>query len=172
MTAQLKATIKSYFETWKNIPGYEPYQVSDLGRIRNGDNILKPQVGKSRGHLVVYVGGGRKGSKKSLHRLVLMAFAGMPEKGQIACHKNDIKTDNRLENLYWGTHKDNTADAIRNGKFSFANPKDTTLYDNEIINKIRAEYTGKKGEQSMLARKYGMHVSNVHLIVHNKTRVV
>ena len=175
MTAQDKTTIKSYFETevWKDIPNYAPYQASNLGNIRNGakGNILTPVVWGSRGHVAVKVGGGRKASKQYVHRLILMAFLGLPEVGQIACHRNDIKTDNRLENLYWGTHKSNAADAIRNGRFSYCNPLDTTKYDTGTINKIRAEYTGKRGEQSHLARKYDMSVSNIHLIVHNKARV-
>ena len=34
-------------------------------------------------------------------------------------HLNDIKTDNRLENLAFGTMSDNTKDCIRNGNFNY-----------------------------------------------------
>lgn len=162
-------------EIWKFIPGHEPYEASNLGRIRNGTkgNVLKPVIWGSRGHVAVKVGGGRKTSKKYVHRLVLMAFVGLPEQGKVGCHRNDIKTDNRIENLYWGTYKQNTADQIRNGKFYFAvgEGNGMTKYSDETIKKIKSEYTGKRGEQSALAKKYGMSVSNVHLIVHDCARI-
>jgi predicted transcriptional regulator len=31
-------------------------------------------------------------------------------------HRNDVKTDNRLKNLYWGTNHENAEDAVRNGR--------------------------------------------------------
>jgi len=30
-------------------------------------------------------------------------------------HRNDVKTDSSIENLYYGSHEDNLADAVRNG---------------------------------------------------------
>ena len=34
----------------------------------------------------------------------------------LALHRNDIKTDNRPENLYWGSRLDNAADAVHNDR--------------------------------------------------------
>jgi len=176
MTIQPKSVIKSYFETeiWKDIPNHAPYQASNLGNIRNGSGkVLKPvRIGHKRSNYVgVYVGGGKKGLKQFVHKLVLLAFCGEAKEGQIACHKDDNGSNNKLDNLYWGSHKSNAQDAIKNGKFAFANPLNTTIYNLELVKEIRAKYTGKRGEQSALAREYGMSVSNVHLIVHNKARV-
>lgn len=36
-----------------------------------------------------------------------------------ACHRDDNKDNNCLTNIYWGTPKENTADAIRNGNHVF-----------------------------------------------------
>jgi hypothetical protein len=31
-------------------------------------------------------------------------------------HRNDVRTDNRLENLYYGTPSENMLDSLRNGR--------------------------------------------------------
>ena len=53
-----------------------------------------------------------------VHHLVLMAFVGpKPFPEAQGRHLNDIKSDNRLENLAWGTQSENMQDLIRNDKF-------------------------------------------------------
>ena len=58
-----------------------------------------------------------------IHVVVAQTFLGFPEKGLIVCHFNDIKTDNRLENLRYDTHKSNISDAQRNGNFPVSKKK-------------------------------------------------
>ena len=36
--------------------------------------------------------------------------------GCVALHRDDDRRNNRLSNLYWGTMRQNQADAVRNGK--------------------------------------------------------
>lgn len=48
--------------------------------------------------------------------LVLETFIGPCPSGMECCHRNDIKTDNRWTNLYWGTDQDNGKDRVRNGR--------------------------------------------------------
>jgi DNA (cytosine-5)-methyltransferase 1 len=50
-----------------------------------------------------------------LHRLVWISGNGIPVSGLAVCHRNNTKTDNRLENLYLATPEDNTRDAHRDG---------------------------------------------------------
>lgn len=58
-----------------------------------------------------------KASFRYVHHLVLEAFVGLRPQGTEACHWDGDATNNRLENLRWGTSSDNTADAIRLGQF-------------------------------------------------------
>jgi len=122
-------------EIWKYIPGFgEKYQVSNLGRMRRGRirsnirppfSLLKGRIDK-HGYLCVDIYLHEDGSffRPRIHRLVLLAFRGRPQKGQMSRHLNDIKTDIRLENLCWGTKGDNHRDYYRNGGTrGFRNPK-------------------------------------------------
>lgn len=62
-------------------------------------------------YLVVMLYSGRR----TIHHAVLETFVGPCPVGLEACHKNDDKHDNRIENLYWGTRSQNVQDQIRNG---------------------------------------------------------
>jgi hypothetical protein len=98
-------------EKWLAVVGYEGlYEVSDLGRVkslaRHGTcgGILSPSPDKDS-YLKVNL---YKNSKKKyilIHRLVLLTFLPLEEKE--VDHINQIKTDNRLENLRWASKSEN-----------------------------------------------------------------
>ena len=104
-------------EVWRDIPEYEGYQVSNLGRVKSleridalgrkvEEKILKPQM-LNNGY---YLTGLYKNSIQKfyyVHRLVWEAFNGSIPEGLQVNHINEIKTDNRLENLNLMTHKEN-----------------------------------------------------------------
>lgn len=106
---------------WKPIPGYERYEASSEGDIRRAadmfgrpaGNVLKPKVGKWGHEAVTIYGSSRQEPySSSVHRLVCMAFHGLPPfHGAVACHNNGDASDNRPENLRWATAQDNSDDA-------------------------------------------------------------
>ena len=61
-----------------------------------------------------------EGSRKRVpvHRLVASKYIGLCPNGMQVCHINGDPTDNRVENLRYGTAKDNAADRDRHGRTS------------------------------------------------------
>jgi len=114
---QNRAFLLACMETWKVIPGYEgQYEVSDRGRVRSFRRGANPRVLKPgrmpSGHLSVALG--RKNSQ-CVHKLVLLAFVGAAPNRHECRHLNGNPADNRLENLCWGTRRENILDAVRHG---------------------------------------------------------
>ena len=90
-------------EIWKDIDGYENlYQVSNYGNIKSKNNILKPLISK-RGYLYINLYKDKKGKHFYIHRLVAQAFIPNPKNYPCINHKNEIKTDNMVNNLEWCT---------------------------------------------------------------------
>lgn len=122
-------------EHWKDIPGYEgKYQASTMGRIRSMDRsvlgkchytgktflrrikgrILRPGRSSKSGHLSVVLGHGKPGSP--VHQLILLTFIGKKPENKEVLHTNGDPTDNRLENLRYGTRTENILDVYKQGK--------------------------------------------------------
>lgn len=117
---------------WRSVPGTDGrYSVSELGDVmscarlvpykgRNRcditeDTILAQYV-DSRGYQRVNICLGGKVRKRRVHQLVAEAFLGVRPAGADVCHYDDVKTNNRTDNLRYGSRSDNMLDAVRNGR--------------------------------------------------------
>ena len=96
-------------EQWKKIDGYENYSVSRNGEIRNDKTgrVLK-QIYDNKGYLHINLYENGKKKKITVHRLVAEAFIPNSENKPCVDHINAIRDDNRVENLRWCTHKENS----------------------------------------------------------------
>ena len=144
-------------EEWRPVPGFERYQVSDLGRVRGPCGIMRGCLHKKGYRKVTLCRAGLGSENRLVHELLLLAFRGPRPVGMESRHINDCKTDDRLTNLVYGTVADNVADAIRNGK---RNNIKLSLMDVRGIRKRCC----RRGDARNLAREYGVSVSQVRRI--------
>lgn len=103
--------MEKYQEYWKTIPGYPNYKVSNIGRVmkiyKHHPNLIKRSRNTKTGYQVIMLSKGGVQTLFKVHRLVALAFIPNPNNYSEINHKNEDKTDNRVENLEWCTRKYN-----------------------------------------------------------------
>lgn len=115
-------------EEWRDVVAYEGvYSVSNLGRVRRDappsrqggicfvGRIMKPIVTPFGYHRIMLTAFGKR-QWRPVHRLVLDAFRGA-HPDLFTNHKDGKKTNNRLSNLEWVTHRENMAHAVQTGLY-------------------------------------------------------
>lgn len=97
-------------EVWKDIQGYDgKYSISNFGNVRSNHygkkRILKPMrnAGIYNGYLTVTLYNNSVGKKVKIHRLVAEAFLPNPNNLPVINHKDEDKTNNKVDNLEWCT---------------------------------------------------------------------
>lgn len=109
--------------TLKQIPikGLTGYYVNEIGEVWNYKKTPYTKVTQriSHGYLIVDL---RRFNKKTtfyVHRLVLFTFSGKPKKNQECRHLDGNRQNAKLNNLKWGTGKENWEDRIKHGTHQF-----------------------------------------------------
>ena len=99
-------------EEWRDIKGYEGlYQVSNLGRVKSLARKINNQYGKKERLMTQKIdkdGYKRVGLNKNgkqiyygVHRLVAQAFISNPNNYPQINHKDENKSNNKVDNLEW-----------------------------------------------------------------------
>jgi len=109
-------------ESIKLIEGSSTDYISESGRVYKdyGNGKMLPKCIKPNpvnGYIYVGITMGDRNVSKRVHRLVAEAFISNddPENKTVVMHKNNDKTDNRVENLRWGSVSENTKQAFQDG---------------------------------------------------------
>lgn len=150
-------------EIWKAVPGYEDrYEVSSEGRVRSlvRGHILRGGPHKG-GYVLLHLYGRGPRKVTTLHAVVAEAFLGPRKPGEIICHGDGDSRNNRVENLRYGTYKDNADDTLRHGRRSLGEGATYVKLTEKAVSEIRK----RRGEpQADLAKEYGVTFSNISAI--------
>jgi hypothetical protein len=165
-------------ERWLPVVGYEGvYSVSSHGRIRRDKGGARCRSGRilksanQNGYRFVGLYRDGIGISFYVHRLVLEAFVGpCPPKHECRHFPDSDRTNNRLENLSWGTRIENTADKYIHGTALAAHSEThpSAKLTNAEVRQIREELASG-GSDAVLARRYGIDPSCINNIKHRKT---
>lgn len=159
-------------EIWKTIPGFDWYQVSNLGRVRSVDHIDtmgRRQTGKiqklvtdgKNNYLYATISRPHYQVREGVHRLVAKAFIPNPDNLKEINHKDENKKNNVVWNLEWCTRSYNNAYGGRiNGEKNCM----AKLKEHE------ARYIREHPEEGTmnLAKKFGISPAQTSAIIHGK----
>jgi hypothetical protein len=125
------------------------------------------------GHLTI--GSRSDGTRKtvSAHRYSYRCFNGVIPKGLWVLHKCDVPSCVNPEHLYLGNRQDNVNDRERNNRNKTPclkhenHPKAKLTW--EHVNSIRGKATGKRGEVTLMAKKYKVNHHTISDVLRLKT---
>lgn len=173
-------------EIWREVPGYGGwYECSTAGRVRSWRSPGNNQTGERPravepalmnpcqtrgGYLHVTLSRAGKVRQYRINRLVLLTFEGDPEFEHLqACHRNGDRTDNRLENLYWGTVAENQADKERHGTQVRGERVASACLTREKVAEARGLWDAGGHTVLQLAERYGVSGPTIWRAVTRKT---
>lgn len=126
-------------EFWNLIPGHLNYEASTLGRIRSPRRVLKQSI-DTGGYPTVTLG--HRGQHR-VHCLVILTFEGPPPEGKEVCHRDGVFANVKLDNLYYGTRKQNIQDAVHHGTAWWLKVPDTCPKGHSDIVRYGGKYRGR-----------------------------
>jgi hypothetical protein len=167
-------------EYWKDILGYENlYQISNKSRVKSVSKTVAGGAGgsyvKSAIILLPYIQEypsitlrrKEKGNMAHIHRLVGLHFISNPNGKKYINHKDGDKFNCAIDNLEWTTPSENVKHAFSNKLISSKRGVDNNM--TKLTEKEVMEIFVAKEPNSELAKKYSIHLSNIHYIRNGKT---
>lgn len=165
---------------WRDIEGYEGlYQVSDEGQVRSCERVVirrngAPQKVQEKILKAVPLGDGYPAVALSIdgklktyrvHILVARAFLGPAPANEEVRHKDGDRSNPRLDNLIYGTRRENMADAVLHGTVVGVNNGNAKLTSDQVIH-IRDAYAWLEQE---LAKIHGVSINTIRNIKMGRT---
>ena len=155
----------SEVETFVEIEGFEKYEVSNLGKVRNIKSgiVLKPWVTKD-GYLRHCLYKHNKQKKLLLHRIIATAFIDNPEGKPCVNHIDENKLNNDLSNLEWCTVRENNIHGTRTKRV--AEKLSQKVIQLDLNDNVLNEFESMRQAE----RETGVSVGNISSCCNGKTK--
>lgn len=152
MTNQI--TMNEYDVIFITLTDYPNYQVGSDGSFYSlySNKKIKQNLGRD-GYYRAHLYTNSEHHAKLSHRLIAKAFIQNPENKPCVNHKNGIKTDNRVENLEWCTHKENIIHSYKSlGKKA----------SEHQINVARQRYLGENNPKAKINKEIACDIKEMY----------
>lgn len=165
-------------EIWCDVIDYEGlYMVSNMGRVKSfygiGENLLTPSCNQKGYQYVVLTDINKVRKSFKVHTLVARAFLPNSKGKRVVHHRDSNRANNRVENLEWVTHRENTAYAVQNGSYDKPIGCDNqhSKLTADDVRYIRAHYIPyhRKFGANALARKFNVSHGTIINVVNYVT---
>ena len=157
-------------EIWKDIIGYNQYQISNYGNVKTTANkftrkerLLKP-LRQQKGYFRVALWKDNKSKFFLIHRLVAEYFIDNPENKKTINHIDGNKSNNHIDNLEWNTYRENMNHAVNNKISACGERNGRSKLNLEQIKEIRNSHLTSQE----LATIYLVHKSTINRIKSKK----
>ena len=170
-------------ETWRPIPGFPQYDVSDAGNVRSRrvpidgrrshrklPHLMTPYVNKLGYRQVILLKPNRtKPYRRFVHRLVAMTFLPNPDSLSDVAHEDGVPGHDHVSNLRWASHTSNQMDMRKHGTMQDGEKCVTAKLTAEQVEQIKAakEIFGR-GIQRVLAARFGVSKAQISRIVNGQ----
>ncbi len=130
---------------------------------------LKPVI-DMKGYQRVGLIEGQKQKKYRVHRLVALKYILNNRNAPTVNHKNGIKTDNRINNLEWMTHKENTLHSFHVLKRQCGKEENSNTGKKVYQYNKKMEFISEFSTFSQASQKTGISVSSISNVVCGKSK--
>lgn len=159
-------------ELWRPIPLFSDYEVSNHGNVRSRKPLrnfapipteprkIRPGTDKDGYKRIVCYGNGLR-KEWRVHVLVCLVWKGQPPEGKpLALHRDGNNTNNRSDNLYWGSAAENSADSKRHGVWVHGSRVNTSRLSEEQV----VEIIKSRESATSLAERFHVTIGTIYHI--------
>ena len=170
--------VEDYYmdERWKRIWSAPDYWVSTKARVWSSisESFIEGTPLRS-GHIDISLRVNGDREHRYLHRLVAEAFIPNPYSYPYVRHLNDDPSDNEVNNLAWGTQRDNMRDCITNGHFRYFSREDVEKANEKrrtpvVAIRLRDGCTKYFSSQQEASRTLGINQSSINSVIRGRRR--
>ena len=161
-------------EIFKIIEEFPEYEISNLGNVISNTKQKKGNIIKQRLTKHGYYKFDIHRIGQYTHRFVALTFINNPENKPCVNHINGIKTDNRVENLEWVTHSENSQHAwdtnlISRVKSNIGEKNGSNKLTEENVIKIKSLLKTTNMFYREIAEMFNVNITTIASIKHRKT---